>query len=106
VGKDSVYTERYNGLPSLDDNLENYRKFNVTRSAVNFTTVDYLLVHGTGDDNVHFQNTAQLVEALTNAEVDYRVQFYTDKQHSLGGDVTHRHLYRLLTNFLKEKLSL
>ncbi|XP_067019663.1 prolyl endopeptidase FAP-like isoform X1 [Acropora muricata] len=74
--------------------------------AQNFKNESFLVVHGTGDDNVHFQNTAQLVAALTKAGVKYQVQFYPDKNHGLSGGGTTDHLYHLLTRFLTEKLSL
>jgi dipeptidyl aminopeptidase/acylaminoacyl peptidase len=102
----SVYTERYNGLPFADDNLENYEKYNVMSRADNFSDIEYLLVHGTGDDNVHFQNAAQLVRALTVADIRYQVQFYTDANHALEDEVTKRHLLRLKTDFLIDKLNL
>ncbi|XP_015776585.1 PREDICTED: probable dipeptidyl-aminopeptidase B [Acropora digitifera] len=72
--------------------------------ANNFKNESFLVVHGTGDDNVHFQNTAQLVAALTKAGVKYQVQFYTDKNHGILGKQTERHLFRLLTDFLTKKL--
>lgn len=57
-------------------------------------------------DNVHFENAAELVKVLTEARVDFRVQFYTNKDHSIGGAATRYHLYRLLTNFMQEALDL
>ncbi|XP_070569513.1 inactive dipeptidyl peptidase 10-like isoform X8 [Ptychodera flava] len=103
---DTAYTERYMGYPSNDDNIHAYRLSNVSEKAENYLDKDLLLVHGLADDNVHFQNTANLVKALTQFEVDYRTQFYTDKAHDLLGLHTRRHLYRLLTNHLKECLNL
>ncbi|XP_065834958.1 prolyl endopeptidase FAP-like [Oscarella lobularis] len=97
---DSIYTERYNGLPTSEDNLQAYETYSVMNPAANFSGVDYLLIHGTADDNVHFQNTAQLVKSLTEAGVDYQVQFYTDKQHGLEGSATQRALYKLMSKFL------
>nr|XP_058945915.1 dipeptidyl peptidase 4-like [Pocillopora verrucosa] len=101
---DSIYTERYMLTPK--QNLKGYEISSVLNKAKNFQNDSFLLVHGTGDDNVHFQNTAQLVAALTKAGVKYQVQFYPDKNHGLSGDGTSPHLYHLLTRFLVEKLSL
>ncbi|KAK2552559.1 Prolyl endopeptidase FAP [Acropora cervicornis] len=101
---DSIYTERYMLTP--EENHEGYEISSVLPLANNFKNESFLVVHGTGDDNVHFQNTAQLVAALTKAGVKYQVQFYPDKNHGLSGGGTTDHLYHLLTRFLTEKLSL
>ncbi|XP_052812191.1 dipeptidyl peptidase 4-like isoform X2 [Mya arenaria] len=99
---DSIYTERYMGLP--DDNLEAYNRVNVSRYADNFKKSKFMIVHGTGDDNVHFQNSAQLVRALTEANVYFRSQFYTDQQHSINGGNSRKHLYNTLEDFLLQCL--
>ncbi|CAI8006712.1 Dipeptidyl peptidase 4 [Geodia barretti] len=101
---DSAYTERYMDLPQ--NNRQAYEESSVLYRAGNLSDVDYLLIHGTGDDNVHFQNTAQLVQALTEKEVQFRVQFYTDKAHSLSGQPTRYHLYELIRDFLAESFDL
>ncbi|KAM7448243.1 hypothetical protein ABFA07_003655 [Porites harrisoni] len=101
---DSIYTERYMLTPQK--NFGGYEVSSVLPLAPNFSNDSFLLVHGTGDDNVHFQNTAQLVAALTKAGVKYQVQFYPDKNHGLRGGGTSDHLYHLLTRFLLEKLSI
>ena len=54
-------------------------------------------------DNVHFQHTAQFTKALTEAEVDYRMQVYADNNHALAGEHTGRHLHRTMTSFLKNE---
>ncbi|XP_050418288.1 dipeptidyl peptidase 4 isoform X4 [Patella vulgata] len=99
---DSVYTERYMGMPRPDDNLQAYKDSNVSRYAENFKNSNYLLIHGTGDDNVHFQNTAQLIKALNEANIYYRTQIYTDKHHGLEGGNTRNHLYETMEDFLIE----
>ncbi|KAI3356209.1 hypothetical protein L3Q82_017456, partial [Scortum barcoo] len=66
---DAVYTERYMGKPT--ENSEFYNNSTVTARAKNFKTVDYLLVHGTADDNVHFQQAAQISKALVDEQVDF-----------------------------------
>ncbi|XP_015759782.1 PREDICTED: dipeptidyl peptidase 4-like [Acropora digitifera] len=69
---DSAYTERYMGLP--EDNANGYKDTSLLSRAANFSNVDFLIIHGSGDDNVHYQHTAQMVKALTEAEVKFRVQ--------------------------------
>ncbi|CAB4021883.1 dipeptidyl-peptidase IV, partial [Paramuricea clavata] len=78
----------------------------VLNHAKNIPHNSFLLVHGTGDDNVHFQNSAQLIEVMTQAGVKFEMQIYTDKHHSLEGLNIHKHLYNLLTDFFKDKLKL
>uniref|UniRef100_A0A803XT53 Fibroblast activation protein alpha n=1 Tax=Meleagris gallopavo TaxID=9103 RepID=A0A803XT53_MELGA len=68
----SIYTERFMGLPVESDNLEHYKNSTVMARAKNFRNVEYLLIHGTADDNVHFQNSAQIAKALVNAQVDFQ----------------------------------
>eukprot|EP01135_Chromosphaera_perkinsii_P001720 Nk52_evm97s208 gene=Nk52_evmTU97s208 len=98
---DAVYTERYMSTPA--DNPKGYEETQVMKKVDNFKDSKYLLVHGTGDDNVHFQNSAALLTALTDANIDYRVQVYTNQTHRLDGGNTFKHLYRLLTQFLTEE---
>jgi len=95
---DSIYTERYMKTPTL--NSEGYQRAAVT-NMTGFDHAKYLLVHGTGDDNVHFQHSANLVDRLTLASVhNYRVQYYVDSDHSIRKHNAHRELYYLLTEYL------
>ncbi len=94
---DSVYTERYLGLPS--DNPDVY-----DAAADVLTAKDLhghlLLVHGTGDDNVHMENSIQYVEALIKAQKPYDLQLYPRKTHSIAGRDVRTHLYtRILAHF-------
>ncbi|XP_041662359.1 dipeptidyl peptidase 4 [Cheilinus undulatus] len=98
---DAVYTERYMGKPS--ENSDSYKNSSVTARAKNFKDVDYLLVHGTADDNVHFQQAAQISKALVEAQVDFEAMWYTDKDHSLRGSAFH-HTYTLMSHFLQKCL--
>ncbi|XP_068613063.1 dipeptidyl peptidase 4-like [Brachionichthys hirsutus] len=98
---DAVYTERYMGTPS--DNSDSYKNSSVTARAMNFKLVDYLLVHGTADDNVHFQQAAQISKALVEKQVDFEAMWYTDKDHSLSGSAS-RHTYTLMSHFLQKCL--
>ncbi|XP_077997531.1 inactive dipeptidyl peptidase 10-like isoform X2 [Glandiceps talaboti] len=101
---DSAYTERYMHYP--EENELAYMHANVSAKAENFVDKSFLLVHGLADDNVHFQHSANLMKALIEYEVDFKMQFYTDKAHDLSGQHTRKHLYRLLTNHLQECLNL
>uniref|UniRef100_A0AAX7SMB9 Uncharacterized protein n=1 Tax=Astatotilapia calliptera TaxID=8154 RepID=A0AAX7SMB9_ASTCA len=98
---DAVYTERYMGKPT--ENSDSYKNSTVTSRAKNFKNVQYLLVHGTADDNVHFQQAAQISKALVDAQVDFEVMWYTDKDHSLSGSAYH-HIYRHMSHFLQKCL--
>ena len=64
----------------------------------------YLLIHGTGDDNVHFQNAVTMVTALQKANKQFETMFYPNKNHGISGGNTRVHLYNLMTNFLLENL--
>uniref|UniRef100_A0A452H3A4 Uncharacterized protein n=1 Tax=Gopherus agassizii TaxID=38772 RepID=A0A452H3A4_9SAUR len=77
----------------------------VMARAENFRNVEYLLIHGTADDNVHFQNSAQISKALVNAQVDFQAMWYTDQDHGIPG-LSSKHLYTHMTHFLKQCFSL
>uniref|UniRef100_A0A8C8A1V1 Dipeptidyl-peptidase 4 n=1 Tax=Oryzias sinensis TaxID=183150 RepID=A0A8C8A1V1_9TELE len=95
---DSIYTERYMMQPS--ENPKGYANSTVTARAKNFHSVQYLLVHGTADDNVHFQQAAEISEALVDEQVDFEAMWYTDKDHGLSGSAN-SHVYTHLSHFLK-----
>lgn len=95
---DTIYTERYMLQPS--DNRAGYDSSTVMARAKNFHSVQYLLVHGTADDNVHFQQAAEISEALVNEQVDFEAMWYTDKDHGLDG-AANLHVYVHMTKFLK-----
>ncbi|XP_057707431.1 dipeptidyl peptidase 4 [Corythoichthys intestinalis] len=98
---DAVYTERYMGTPA--ENSDAYKNSTVTARAKNFKGINYLLVHGTADDNVHFQHAAQISKALVEEQVDFEAMWYTDKDHSLTGSAYH-HTYTLMSHFLQKCL--
>ncbi|XP_078537783.1 dipeptidyl peptidase 4-like isoform X2 [Lissotriton helveticus] len=98
---DSIYTERYMCLPTKEDNLNSYESSTVMERAAHFKNVQYLLIHGTADDNVHFQQAAQISQALVDAQVDFEAMWYTDKDHGIG-DNAHRHIYTHMTHFMKQ----
>ncbi|HEX3436224.1 MAG TPA: alpha/beta fold hydrolase, partial [Pseudacidobacterium sp.] len=94
---DSIYTERYLGLPAQD--ADAYRDSSDLESAKNLKG-HLLLVHGTGDDNVHFANSVQYIQKLIDAHIAYDFQPYPRKTHSIAGPVAHTHLFeRLLWHF-------
>ncbi|KAK4510874.1 uncharacterized protein ATC70_005309 [Mucor velutinosus] len=97
---DSVYTERYMMTPKLNPvGYENSAVNNMT----GFRNAKYLLAHGTGDDNVHFQHTAVLVDKLTLEDIhNYRVQIYPDSNHAIRHHNANKNVYYLLTEFLIE----
>ena len=98
---DSIYTERYNGLPK--DNDKGYED-NSPINHVSGLKGKYLLVHGSADDNVHVQNTMRLVEALVQADKQFEMFIYPDKNHSIFGGSTRANLYTKMTNFILENL--
>jgi dipeptidyl-peptidase-4 len=98
---DTIYTERYMGLPK--DNVEGYKKSAPTTAAANLRG-ELLLVHGTSDDNVHLQNTMQLVDALERAGKRFRFVAYPGKRHGIGGNETRRHVFATITEFLLQAL--
>ncbi|MFC7356630.1 S9 family peptidase [Jejudonia soesokkakensis] len=98
---DTIYTERYMGTPQ--DNANGYDS-NSPISHVDKLEGDFLLVHGSADDNVHAQNTMRLVEALVQADKDFDWAYYPDKNHGIYGGKTRNHLYRKMTKFIYETL--
>jgi len=94
---DSIYTERYMGLPS--ENLAGYRDDADQNSAANLHG-RVLLVHGTDDDNVHIENSVQYIQKLIDAQLPYDLQIYPRKTHSIAGPDVRTHLFnRILAQF-------
>jgi dipeptidyl-peptidase-4 len=94
---DSTYTERYLSEPG--DFASGYKDFSVVNSAANLKG-RLLLVHGTGDDNVHIENTVQFVQKLIEADIPYDLQIYPRKTHAIAGPDVRTHLYhRILAQF-------
>lgn len=98
---DTVYTERFMRTPQ--ENASGYDE-NSPINHVDKLKGNFLLVHGTADDNVHAQNAYELSEALVQANKDFEMAFYTDKDHGIYGGKTRVHLYRKMTNFIKNNL--
>ncbi|HVT40825.1 MAG TPA: S9 family peptidase [Gemmatimonadaceae bacterium] len=99
---DTIYQERYVGLPRTDSAA--YRD----ASAINFANGlrgDLLVVHGSGDDNVHYQGTEQLINALVAANKPFQMMEYPNRSHGIyEGQGTRMHLFNLLTRYLREHL--
>ncbi len=94
---DSIYTERYLSTPG--DFPAGYKDFSVVNSAANLKG-RLLLVHGTGDDNVHLENSVQFVQKLIEAGIPYDLQIYPRKTHSISGPDVRTHLFnRILAHF-------
>jgi len=99
---DTVYTERYMQTPQ--ENPTGYDD-NSPLFFANRLKGKYLLVHGTGDDNVHVQNSMQMINALIKADVPFDSELYPDRTHGIyRGENTRLHLYKKMTNFLLENL--
>lgn len=98
---DSIYTERYMMTPQ--ENASGYDD-NSPINHVEKLKGDYLLIHGSADDNVHLQNTMRLVEALIQADKPFEWAIYPDKNHGIYGGNTRLHLYKKMTNFINDKL--
>jgi dipeptidyl-peptidase-4 len=94
---DSIYTERYLGTPQTSP--DGYRDDSVVNFAKNLKG-HLLLVHGTGDDNVHIANDVQFIQQLIDADIPYDYQVYPRKTHSIAGPEARTHLYtRILEHF-------
>jgi dipeptidyl-peptidase-4 len=98
---DTIYTERYNGLPQ--DNAAGYARGSPLTYAKNLRG-RLLIVHGSGDDNVHYQNTEAMVNALVAANRPFQLMVYPNRTHSISGGATRQHLFTLLTKFVEENL--
>jgi dipeptidyl-peptidase-4 len=97
---DTIYTERYMGLPQ--DNADGYRRSSVVGKAADLTA-KLLIVHNFGDDNVHFQNTLQMADALERAGKQFELMVYPQKSHGVTGPVR-KQMLEGLTQFFEKNL--
>lgn len=98
---DTVYTERFMRTPAENPNgYDDNSPFNYPE----LLKGKYLLVHGSGDDNVHVQNSMRMIEALVQANKAFDWAIYPDKNHGIYGGNTRLHLYSKMTNFIKNNL--
>lgn len=100
---DNIYTERYMRTPQ--ENAAGYDD----NSPINFTDRikgKYLIIHGTADDNVHFQNATQMISALVKSNIDFESAYYPNKNHGISGqlDNTTFHLWSKMTNWILENM--
>lgn len=98
---DTIYTERYMQTP--EENEAAYDKYAPVNLAGKMKG-DYLIIHGTGDDNVHFQHTMKMIDALVQQNIQFQTMIYPDRNHGISGGNTRLHLYRLMTDFILKKL--
>lgn len=98
---DTIYTERFMRTP--EENPEGYRESAPASHAAGLTGA-LLLVHGTGDDNVHPQNTIQLANALQRAGKQFSLMLYPNRTHSISGGDTMVHLFTMMTDWVRERL--
>ncbi len=98
---DSIYTERYMGMPQ--SNGKGYDAFSPTNN-MDKLKGKLLLVHGTADDNVHFQNSIELVNALVKNNKQFDFYMYPDKNHSIRGGNARLHLFTKITGFIESNL--
>ena len=98
---DTIYTERYMRTPN--ENQAGYDQVNPIARASQLSGA-LLICHGLADDNVHYQNTAEYVEALVQADKDFQQLVYTNRNHSIRGGNTRNHLFRQCMNFFDREL--
>ncbi|MFN6039034.1 MAG: S9 family peptidase [Bacteroidota bacterium] len=98
---DNIYTERFMRTPQ--ENAKGYDD----NSPINFTKMikgNYLLIHGSGDDNVHYQNSMEMSKELIKNNVPFDMMTYPDKNHGIYGGNTRLHLFTKILKFVKENL--
>lgn len=98
---DTIYTERY--LQTPQENPQGYDE----NSPINFADLmkgKYLLIHGTADDNVHYQNAVEMAEALIQKNKEFEFMTYPDKNHGIYGGNTRLHLHQKMTDFILNNL--
>lgn len=98
---DTIYTERYMRTPK--ENASGYDQ-NSPIHHVEKLKGNYLLIHGSADDNVHYQNTLEMTKALVNANKQFDLFIYPDKNHGIYGGNTRLHLFTKMTNYIQQKL--
>lgn len=98
---DTIYTERFMWLPS--ENAEGYKE-SAPLNYVDGIKANFLLVHGTGDDNVHAQHSIQLANRMQAAGVPFQLMLYPNRTHSISGGNTQSHLFEMMTRFVIDKL--
>jgi dipeptidyl-peptidase-4 len=98
---DAIWSERYMSLP--DENAEGYKQV-APQTYAHQLDGKLLLVHGTQDDNVHYQHSLQMVKKLQDAGKHFELMLYPNKNHSILGASIQKHLYEMMTNFFLKNL--
>ena len=98
---DSIYTERFMSTPQL--NPDGYKE-SAPLEHTDKIKSKLLLVHGTGDDNVHWQNSVTMVDEMIKKNVQFETMFYPNRLHGIGDKAARIHLFTMITNFIVEKL--
>ena len=98
---DNIYTERYMRTPA--ENAKGYDD-NSPVNMVSNLKGKYLLIHGSADDNVHYQNTMMMIDALVKANKEFDSEIYPNKNHGISGGNTRYHLYNRMTKYILENL--
>ena len=98
---DSAYTERYMRRPQV--NIGGYESASLLNKAADLTG-NVLIIHGTGDDNVHVQHTMQYIDALVRADKQFEMQLYPDDNHFLRKGNNAQHMHKRILNFLQNNL--
>ncbi len=98
---DTIYTERYMRTPQ--ENSKGYQESSILNMADKISG-NLLIIHGTADDNVHLQHSMALIERLVQNKIQFDMQLYTDKNHSISGGNAKYHLYKHITEFIYQNL--
>ncbi|HMN33530.1 MAG TPA: S9 family peptidase [Chitinophagaceae bacterium] len=98
---DNIYTERYMRTPK--ENAKGYDD-NSPINMVDKLEGNFLLIHGSSDDNVHLQNSMMMIQSMINKNKDFDSEIYPNKNHGISGGITRLQLYRRITNYLMENL--
>ena len=98
---DNIYTERYMRTPQentkgYDENAPMYFTKNIKGK--------FLIIHGTGDDNVHFQNSVMMIEKMIQNNIDFESAYYPNKNHNINGGNTTFHIYKKMSDFIFSNL--
>ena len=100
---DTIYSELYNGLPQENPAGYNENAPLMLAPLLRDDRTRLLLIHGTADDNVHFQNSAEMIRALTDAGKEFDLMIYPDQNHSMQPDYT-RQIRRRMISFVERNL--
>ncbi|MBT5932480.1 MAG: S9 family peptidase, partial [Flavobacteriales bacterium] len=98
---DNIYTERFMRTPQ--ENTSGYDE-NSPINHVDKMKGNYLLIHGSADDNVHYQNTMEMINAMVEADKQFDLFIYPNKNHGIYGGNTRNHLFNMMLNYIKENL--